>query len=417
VESNRQFDRALQVLAGGVNSPVRSWKALGRPPFFTSRAAGKHLYTTEGNPLLDFCCSWGPLILGHAHPLVTAAASEAILRGTSYGTPTEIETQFAARICATVPSIEKVRFVNSGTEAVMSALRLARGFTGRDTIVKFDGCYHGHSDSMLVAAGSGVSGLAESTSAGIPQEGLRSTLSLPFNDIDAVARVFRERGERIAAVIVEPVAGNMGVVLPRQGFLETLRKLTVQSESLLIFDEVITGFRLAAGGAQERFGIIPDLTILGKIIGGGFPVGAFGGRADIMAYLAPDGPVYQAGTLSGNPVALHAGYAAVDYLVCNPHRYGQMERMVLDFSHELRRHTGTTVNCIGSMFTVFATDHPVESYQDASRQDPELFRKRFFACLEGGIYLPPSMFESAFVSTAHTPRDLEELSRCLSEAA
>ncbi|MDT8389870.1 MAG: glutamate-1-semialdehyde 2,1-aminomutase [Lentisphaeria bacterium] len=400
---------AKKYLAGGVNSPVRSFSSVGGAPPFIERAAGKYLTTRDGQTLLDFCLSWGPLILGHAPAPVLAAAQAAMERGTTYGIPTQGETDLARLVCDCVPSIDRVRFVNSGTEATMSALRLARAFTGREKLIKFDGCYHGHSDVFLVNAGSGVSHLPSASSSGVPADSIRHTISVPYNDPAAVQAAIRQWGDSVAAVIVEPVAGNMGLVPPEKGFLEQLRDLCDRHGILLIFDEVITGFRLGLGGAQAFFGVTPDLTTLGKIIGGGFPVGAFGGRADVMALLAPDGPVYQAGTLSGNPVAMAAGKATIEWLKEHQEVYPKMAALVERFAVGISAKTAMTVNRAGGMFTIFATNQPVRSAADARRQDVGRFQRQYHEWLEAGIYMPPSMFETAFISTCHTEKDLAAL--------
>ena len=403
------FQEAQRFIAGGVNSPVRAFQGIGVDPLFIERGDGKYLYDVDGNKYVDFCLSWGALILGHGHPAVMEAVSAAVQRGTSFGTVTRLETALARRICGCMPSIERLRFVNSGTEAVMTAVRLARVFTGRNTLLKFDGCYHGHSDGMLVSAGSGVAGLPAASSAGVPADIIRHTISIPFNDPAAAEKTIEENRAGLAAVIIEPVAANMGLVLPADGYLEALRALTRRYGIVLIFDEVITGFRLGAGGAQERFGVYPDLTTLGKIIGGGFPVGAVGGRRDIMKLLAPNGPVYQAGTLSGNPVAMNAGIATLDYLVAHRELYDRLENMVRAFAEEWRRTSPLTINAIGSMFTIFQTSRPVRSFADAQSQDESAFAAWYRAKLAQGIYLPPSRFETAFVSACHDAGDLHSL--------
>jgi glutamate-1-semialdehyde 2,1-aminomutase len=406
------FAKARGLMPGGVNSPVRAWQAVGGAPFLVARGQGSRLYDMDGNSFLDYVCSWGPLILGHAHPRVVAAVAEAAARGLSFGAPTPGEVELADLLCRAVPSLEMVRLVTSGTEAAMSALRLARGATGRPLAIKFDGCYHGHADSFLVSAGSGVLTQAIPGSPGVPPEIAGLTLSLPYNDLDAAARVFAARGGEIAGVFVEPVAGNMGVVEPRPDFLPGLRRLCDQHGSLLIFDEVITGFRVAWGGAQARYGVRPDLTCLGKIIGGGLPIGAYGGRRDLMEHMAPVGPVYQAGTLSGNPVAVAAGLAALAALHdANP--YGDLEDKTAWLAGELKeaaRRGGApvTVNQVGSMLTVFFTPGPVGALEDAKKADVKAYARFFQGMLKAGIYLPPSQFEAWFVSAAHSEGDLEE---------
>ena len=406
---NNLFDEAKKYIAGGVNSPVRAFKSIGIDPVFIESAKSKYLKTSDGMVLLDFCLSWGPMILGHAHPVVINAVSEALEKGTSFGAPTQAETKLAKIICDAFDSIDKIRFVSSGTEAVMSAIRLARGFTGKDKILKFDGCYHGHSDSLLVAAGSGVAGISKSTSLGVPEDIIRNTISIPFNDEQIFRETVEKNAKNIAAVIVEPVPGNMGLVLPESGFLEMLRKITAENRIILIFDEVITGFRLTFGGAQHIYKIQPDMTILGKIIGGGFPVGAFGGKKEIMDCLAPDGNVYQAGTLSGNPVAMAAGTATLDHLSASPQIYSKMDEIINEFSEKWKSCSEKTINHIGSMFTIFHTDKPVTNFIEAQNQSLADFRTFFIEKLERGIYLPPSMFETAFISTEHTIEDFNLL--------
>lgn len=403
------FEDACRFIPGGVNSPVRAFNVAGGTPLFIRRASGKHLYTEDGRVFLDFCLSWGPLILGHAHPAVVKAIQETVKNGISFGLPSMYETRLARLIVEAFASIDKVRFVNSGTEAVMSAIRLARGYTGRDMILKFDGCYHGHSDCLLVNAGSGVARLTASSSAGVPASIVSNTFSIPYNDIPALKNIIQKHAGSLAAVIVEPVPGNMGVILPDKEFLPALRALTAQHGILLIFDEVITGFRLVWGGAQHVYDVTPDITVLGKIIGGGLPIGAFGGREDIMNCIAPEGNVYQAGTLSGNPAAMAAGYATLSYLKCHRDMYSIMERCISAFSDEWRSLSPLTINHIGSMFTIFYTTEPVACYQDARRQDVNMFRTLYQRYLDRGVFLPPSMFESAFISTEHTGDDLRKL--------
>jgi len=403
------FNEAKKYIAGGVNSPVRAFKSIGIDPVFIESAKGKNLNTADGRQLLDFCLSWGPMILGHAHPVVINAVAEALEKGTSFGSPTKIETELAKLICNAFDSIDKVRFVSSGTEAVMSAIRLARGFTGKNKILKFDGCYHGHSDSLLVAAGSGVAGIAKSTSSGVPEDIIRNTISIPFNNEKIFCEAVEKNAKELAAVIVEPAPGNMGVVLPKPGFLQTLRKVTAEHGIVLIFDEVITGFRLTFGGAQHVFNVQPDMTILGKIIGGGFPVGAFGSKKEIMDCLAPDGNVYQAGTLSGNPVAMAAGKATLQFLSKNSEKYEKMDEIVSNFAKNWKKTSKKTINHFGSMFTIFHTERPVTNFVEAQIQNSEEFRKFYIEKLEKGIYLPPSMFETAFISTKHTIDDLNLL--------
>lgn len=405
------FEEARRYLPGGVDSPVRAFRAVGEPPIFIARGHGAHLQDVDGNEYVDYVGSWGPLILGHAHPVVVEAIQDAAARGTSFGAPTEMETRLAQLVVQAFPSIDRVRFVNSGTEATMSAVRLARGFTGRDKIVKFDGGYHGHADGLLVAAGSGVLTLGAPDSPGVPAAAAANTLSVPYNDLELVARAFAENPGEIAAVIVEPVAGNMGVVPPKPGFLEGLRAITQHAGALLIFDEVITGFRVAFGGMQEVTGIRADLTCLGKIIGGGLPVGAYGGRADVMARLAPDGPVYQAGTLAGNPLAMAAGLATLEQLR-SPVAYAQLESLssrLADGLAEASRAAGigTFATRVGSMFTTFFTEEPVVDYASAKRANPRRYARFFNAMLGHGIYLAPSQFEAGFISLAHSEADVE----------
>lgn len=407
-QSKQAYREALQFIPGGVNSPVRALKSVGEQPLFIKKASGTELTDVDGNCLTDFCLSWGVFILGHNNPQVNKAAVEAISNGTSYGIPSLQETELARRVCESLPCMERVRFVSSGTEAVMSAVRLARGFTKRPVIIKFDGCYHGHVDHLLVAAGSGVANLGSASSAGIPDGFVSHTISLPFNDGEAVQAVFREKGEQIAAVIVEPVPANMGVINPADGFLHQLRELTCQCGALLIFDEVITGFRLSQGGAQEMFGITPDLTTVGKILGGGFPAAAFGGRADIMTHLAPDGPVYQAGTLSGNPVAMSAGIATLQ-LLSEEGFYAGLNRKADRFIRQLESVTagkGVRINSQGSMFTLFFSDSEVRSFEDAKQADPARFGKFFRYMLQNRFYVSPSPFEANFISVAHSDGEL-----------
>ncbi|MEK7375436.1 MAG: glutamate-1-semialdehyde 2,1-aminomutase [Thermodesulfobacteriota bacterium] len=409
METRNLFAEAQKIIPGGVNSPVRAFRAVGGTPRFIREAAGSKIIDTEGREYIDYVASWGPMILGHSHPDVVAAIREAAGRGTSYGAPTEIEIGMARRIVDAFPSVEMVRMVSSGTEAAMTAIRLARGFTGRDRIIKFAGCYHGHADSLLVKAGSGVATLGIPGSPGIPPQLAELTITLPFNDSDAVQNAVARYGDELACIIVEPVAGNMGVVPPRPGFLETLREATHQSGSLLIFDEVITGFRLAYGGWQNLTGLIPDLTCLGKIIGGGLPVGALGGRREIMEYLAPTGPVYQAGTLSGNPIALSAGIATLDILRGKPYpALDAMASRLCSGMADLFRKKGLPfrINRVGSMFTLFFTAEEVVDFATASRSDTERFARFFQGMLEAGIYLAPAQFEAGFLSFAHTGEDI-----------
>jgi glutamate-1-semialdehyde 2,1-aminomutase len=412
--SEELFRRAQELIPGGVNSPVRAYRSVGGTPPFIARGEGARVYDADGNEFIDYVGSWGPLLLGHRHPEILAALEHALEIGTSFGAPTEQEVELAEAICHAVPSIEMVRLVNSGTEATMSAIRLARGFTGRERAIKFEGCYHGHVDSLLVKAGSGVATLGLAGSKGVPQAFCDTTMALPYNDVDVVEGVFRTYRDRIAAVIVEPVVGNMGCVPPEPGYLEALREITERQGTLLIFDEVMTGFRLAYGGAQERFGIRPDLTTLGKVIGGGLPVGAFGGRKDIMQHLAPLGGVYQAGTLSGNPLAVAAGLVMLRHLKAHPEIYGRLEQLGAELCATVPK--GVTVNRVGSMFTWFFTEGPVFDYESAQRADTQRFARFFHAMLSQGIYLPPSQFEAAFLSAAHTAEDIRRTVAAACEA-
>lgn len=405
------FHEALQHFPGGVNSPVRAFRAVGGSPFFVDAAAGARLRTVDGADLIDYVGTWGPAILGHAHPAILSAIRDTATRGTSFGVPNPLEIELARRVKAWVPSVHKLRFCNSGTEACMSAIRLARGFTGRDLLVKFDGCYHGHGDSLLVKAGSGALTLGQPDSAGVPADLARLTLVLPFNDLEALEQVFAAKGREIAGVILELVPANAGLYLPRPGFLERLRELCSLHGVVLIADEVMTGFRLAKGGAQEVFGLTPDLSCFGKIIGGGLPVGAFGGREDIMDRLAPLGPVYQAGTLSGNPLAMAAGIAALDELG-RTEAYGRLEilgRLLEEGMIEASRRAGVPVQFrrIGSMFCGYFTDRPVWNLSDALTSDRSRFARFFHGMLERGVYLAPSQFEAGFLSTAHTEEDIQ----------
>jgi glutamate-1-semialdehyde 2,1-aminomutase len=409
--SGQLLARARQVMPGGVNSPVRAFRAVGGEPFFVDRAEGCRLWDVEGNSYLDYVMSWGALLLGHVHPAVRRALEEAIGRGTSYGAPTGSEVELAELVVALVPSVEMVRFVNSGTEATMAAVRLARAATDRDLVLKFTGCYHGHFDSFLVQAGSGVATLGLPDSPGVPRPLAELTLTAPFNDRDAVDELFRRHGERIACVIVEPVMGNAGLILPDDAFLPHLRAVTRQYGALLIFDEVMTGFRVGLGGAQERYGVHPDLTTLGKVIGGGLPVGAYGGRRDLMERVAPSGPVYQAGTLSGNPLAMSAGIAQLLFVrESRPHE--EMERRgrrLVDGLAAEAAELGVPLcgAAIGGMWGVHFQEGPVRSFEDARRSDTALFGRFFHGCLRRGVFLPPSPFEACFLSAVHDDADVE----------
>lgn len=407
--SEALFSKAQKLIPGGVNSPVRAFRSVGGTPRFIARGQGSRLFDADGNEYIDYVCSWGPLILGHRPPMVTEALTAALEIGTSFGAPTGRETELAEAINACVPSMEMVRLVNSGTEATMSALRVARGFTGRDKTIKFEGCYHGHVDSLLVKAGSGLATLGIADTAGVPESFAQTTIALPFNSAQAVEDAFRKFGDQIAAVIVEPVVGNMGCIPPAPGFLEALRAISAKHGALLIFDEVMTGFRLALGGAQQRFGIKPDLTTLGKIIGGGLPLAAYGGRADIMAKVAPLGPIYQAGTLSGNPLAVSAGLAMVRHLRAHPEVYDTLEQRTAQLC--ANPPAGVTVNRVGSMFTFFFNEGPVTDWDSAARSDKAKFGRFFHHMLEQGVYLAPSQFEAGFVSAAHTVDDVERTVR------
>jgi glutamate-1-semialdehyde 2,1-aminomutase len=418
--SSQLFARALARIPGGVNSPVRAFRGLGREPFFVDRAAGSRIWDVDGNEYIDYVGTWGPAILGHAPTVVIDAIRAAAARGVSFGIPNPLEVEMAELICRWVPSIEKVRMVNSGTEATMSCLRLARGFTGRDKIIKFEGCYHGHVDALLVQAGSGALTHGRPDSAGVPDEFAALTICVPFNDIEAVRAAFRENSKTIAAIILEPIPANAGLYFPRENFLQELRDECDQHGALLIFDEVMTGFRVARGGAQELFGIRPDLTALGKVIGGGLPVGAFGGRAEIMDHLSPLGPVYQAGTLSGNPLAMAAGLAQLRELE-RINGWNLLERTGAHFE-ELTRAALRDLRLpwvfhrVGSMFCHFFTGDPVTDLASAKRSDPEKFSRFFNACLDRGIYFAPSQFETGFLSTAHTNEDIERTASIVREA-
>lgn len=412
------FQNARRVIPGGVNSPVRAFRSVGGEPFFVARAEGSHIFTVEGRELIDYVGTWGPAILGHAPVAVIAAVCRAATKGLSFGIPNPLEVDMAQTICNLVPSVEKVRMVNSGTEATMSCIRLARGFTGRDKIIKFEGCYHGHVDSLLVKAGSGALTHGQPDSAGVPASLADLTISVPFNEPGAVQQAFAANQGQIAAIIVEPVPANAGLYLPEPGFLEELRTLCDAEGSLLIFDEVMTGFRIAPGGAQELYGVLPDLTALGKVIGGGLPVGAFGGRAAIMDMLSPDGPVYQAGTLSGNPIALAAGLAQLGELIQRG-GWSRLEELGAHLEERMQqgiKSKALTFHRIGSMFCLYFCEGPVRNLADARRSDLAAFSRYFHACLERGVYFAPSQFEAGFLSLAHTEADIEQTARVTAEA-
>ncbi|GFR39089.1 glutamate-1-semialdehyde 2,1-aminomutase 2 [Insulibacter thermoxylanivorax] len=409
--SAEAFAEAKKVLPGGVNSPVRAFKSVGLTPVFVERGEGAIIHDIDGNVFIDYVMSWGPLILGHAHPEVVASIQRTAASGTSFGAPTLIETEMAKLVCERVPSIEVVRMVNSGTEATMSALRLARGYTKRNKILKFEGSYHGASDSLLIKAGSGVATLGLPDSPGVPESTAVNTITVPYNDLEAVKLAFERFGEDIACIIVEPIAGNMGVVPPQPGFLEGLREITKRYGSLLIFDEVMTGFRVGLNSAQGLYGVMPDLTCLGKVIGGGLPVGAYGGRREIMEHVAPSGPIYQAGTLSGNPLAMAAGYTTLK-LLGEPGVYEELERKAARLEEGFRANAEEfgipcTINRVGSMVCPFFTDQPVVDYDSARTSDLEMFARYFGHMLDLGINLAPSQFEGMFVSTAHTDEHIE----------
>ncbi len=413
--STKLFSEAQQLIPGGVNSPVRAFRSVGGQPRFIKRAKGSRLYDVDGNTYIDYILSWGPMILGHAPSPVISAIKNAAGQGTSYGAPTELEVQLARQIRIAFPSMEKVRLVSSGTEAVMSAIRVARGFTRRDNILKFEGCYHGHSDYLLAKAGSGLATLGIPDSLGVPADFAKHTLTAPYNDISALRHIVKEHGKRLACIIVEPIAGNMGVVPPSQEFLQGLRTLTTENDILLIFDEVISGFRVAYGGAQALYGIKPDLTVLGKIIGGGLPVGAYGGRNEIMDLIAPSGPVYQAGTLSGNPLAVSAGLATLQQLRAKG-IYKNLDARAATLAKgigEAAKKFGITLTQtrVGSMLTSFFTPGPVVDWNSAKRSDTKRYGQFFHLMLDQGIYLAPSQFEAAFLSTAHTNADIEKTIR------
>ncbi len=413
-QSQQLFDIAKQYIPGGVNSPVRAFRAVGGNPLFIKSAKGAYLYDEDDNAYLELINSWGPMVLGHAHELIQKAVADALQYSLSFGAPTRKEVEMAELIVSMVPNVEKVRMVNSGTEACMSAIRLARGYTGRDKIIKFEGCYHGHGDSFLIAAGSGAATMGVPDSPGVTQGIANDTLTAPYNDLEAVHKLVAENQSKVAAIIIEPVAGNMGLVLPKPGFLEGLREICTKEGIVLIFDEVMTGFRLARGGVQERMHINADLVTMGKIIGGGMPVGAYGGKRELMDFVSPAGPVYQAGTLSGNPIAMSAGLAMLHYLNEHPEVYTRLEeignKIVTGMQANLQKlgHT-CTINHIGSMFSIFFTDKPVYDFESAKQSDLPLFAKYFQAMLHRGVYLAPSQFESLFVSTALTDENIETI--------
>ncbi len=412
-QSRKLQKRAEQFIPGGVNSPVRAFRSVGGEPAFIVRGEGSHIWDADGNEYVDYLGSWGPLILGHAAPEVVDAVIAAARKGTSFGASAPAEADLAELVISAFPHMEKVRFVSSGTEATMSAIRLARAYTKRKYIVKFEGCYHGHADALLVKAGSGVATLGIPGSAGVPEEFIQFTLALPYNDVAALEQAFEKFKQQIACVIVEPVVGNMGCVPPARGYLEAMREITSRDGSLLIFDEVMTGFRLAFGGAQEVYGVRPDLTTMGKIIGGGLPVGGYGGPSEIMDMVAPLGPVYQAGTLSGNPLAMAAGYATLSYLREHKDIYAKLDKLageVVEGVASAARDAGVTIchNRVGSMFTWFFAAGPVTDWTSAAKCDTEAFGRFFRAMLEDGIYLPPSQFEAAFMGAAHSERDVKQ---------
>lgn len=414
-KSDALFAEALKYIPGGVNSPVRAFRAVGGQPFFVNRAKAAHVFDVDGNEYVDYVGTWGPAILGHAHPRIIAAVQEAAALGTSFGIPNPLEVDMARLITSHIPSVQKVRMCNSGTEACMSAIRVARGFTKRDKIIKFDGCYHGHADHLLVKAGSGALTFGHPDSAGVPAAFTQHTIVLPYNDPEAVKAAFAANPGQIAAIILEPVPGNAGLYLPKPGYLEYLRKITSENGTILLFDEVMTGFRLAFGGAQERFGITPDLSCFGKIIGGGLPVGAFGGRADIMDCLAPLGPVYQAGTLSGNPLAMAAGLAALSELA-DGKVYKKLDAASKVLGEGMlamakAKNIPLQVNACGSMFCGYFCSEPVHNLADAMKSDRERFKKYFHGMLAEGVYLAPSQFEAGFLSAAHTDEDIEKTLR------
>jgi len=411
-KSQTLLEHAQKIIPGGVNSPVRACRSVGTKPVFIERGEGCWLIDADGNRFIDYIGSWGPLILGHCHPFVMEAVNKAVKRGTSFGAPTELEIELAEMVIDAVPSIEMIRMVNSGTEAAMSAVRLARGYTNRDIIIKFDGCYHGHADSLLVEAGSGIATLGIPGSPGVPSSFVAHTISLPYNDLDYISKLMAEKGDKVACIIVEPVAGNMGLVLPKDGFLKTLRELSEKSGTVLIFDEVMTGFRVAYGGAQDLFGVRPDLTCFGKIIGGGLPVGAYGGQRKIMEQIAPAGPVYQAGTLSGNPLAMAAGIATLTKLK-EEGFYEKLDKTADELATGLRlaaveSSVNAVINRAGSMMGLFFTDQKVCNFADAKMSDQAIFAQYYQGMLKRGVYIAPSQFEALFVSSAHDKTAIEQ---------
>lgn len=418
IKSAQAFEQAKQVIPGGVDSPVRALKSVGTTPLFVKESKGAYITDIDDNRYIDFCMSWGVFILGHNNDRVSKAAADAVLRGSSYGIPTLAETALAEKVRQAFPSMERLRFVNSGTEATMSAIRVARGYTRRDILVKFEGCYHGHADHLLVSAGSAVANISNASSAGVPKGFTQYTVVLPYNDTKALTDYFTANGDKVAALILEPVACNMGVVPPTREFIEATRKVTEENGAVLIFDEVITGFRLSLGGAQKRFGIKPDMTTVGKIVGGGFPAAAFGGRKEIMSVLAPDGPVYQAGTLSGNPVAMAAGLETLSQL-SQPGVYEGLEEKSDRFISRLKeivRGKGIEVNHVGTMFTMFFNDSPVRNFQDSKRSDQERFARYFRNMLSRGIYVSPSQFEGNFISLCHDEDILDYVLKSIKES-
>ncbi|MBT5916760.1 MAG: glutamate-1-semialdehyde 2,1-aminomutase [Opitutae bacterium] len=419
-QSHELFERAKKFIPGGVNSPVRAFRSVGGTPFFTKKASGSYLTTVDDKKLLDYVCTWGPAIHGHDHPVIREAISKALQNGTSFGTPGPDEVEMAELLVDIVPSVEKVRMCNSGTEATMSSIRLARGFTGKSKIIKFAGCYHGHVDSLLVKAGSGALSFGNPDSAGIPESFAKETIVLPYNDIQAVENAFAQTEEGIAAIIVEPYPANCGFILPKDGYLEALRRICSQNNAVLIFDEVMTGFRLGLGGVQERTGVTPDLSAMGKIIGGGLPVGAFGGKTEIMNFLAPLGPVYQAGTLSGNPLAMAAGIASLK-LLRETMPYERLEKLgnqlaegVKDLANQFS--IPLQVPQVGSMYCLFFSETPVQNFEDALSSNAETFKKLFQHCLNNGVYLPPSAYETCFISAAHQEDDIAHTIDCIKNA-